>query len=107
MSEISLETLEVLIKKGRELKQLLKETPEILEYLRLLEKFSNGERSIIPIPTDKLVKSGEAAEVLGVNKATIDNYSKAGILTPLYTAGSNHKKFWLSEVKAVAKKANS
>ena len=106
MTEINLEALEKLLKKGRELKQLLKETPEILEYLRLLEKFSNGERSIIPIPTDKLVKSGEAAEVLGVNKATIDGYAKAGILTPLYTAGSTHKKFWLSEVKAVAKKAN-
>ena len=84
----------------------MKENPEILEYLRLLEKFS-GEKSIIPIPADKLVMSGEAAEVLGVNKATIDGYSRAGILTPLYTAGSTHKKFWLSEVKAVAKRINS
>ena len=35
MTDISLDGLERLIEKGRELKKLLQENPEILEYMRL------------------------------------------------------------------------
>ena len=104
MTEISLETLNALIEKGKELKALLKETPEILEYLRLTDKL-NGEKNILPIVSDRLIRAGEAAEVLGVNSATICRYAREGILTPFKVDGSNQNKFWLSQVKAIARKA--
>ena len=92
-----------LIEKGRELKKLLQENPEILEYMRLAEKFSDAV--ILPIPTDRLICAGEAAKNLGVNPAKISEYADKQILTKLYVDGSSHSKFWLSEVKAVAKKS--
>ena len=102
MTDISLEGLERLIEKGRELKKLLQENPEILEYMRLAEKFSDAV--ILPIPTDRLIRAGEAAKILGVNPAKISEYADKKILTKLYVDGSSHSKFWLSAVKAVAKK---
>ena len=102
MTEISLEGLEKLIEKGRELKKLLQENPEILEYMRLAEKFSDA--AVLPMPTDRLIRAGEAAKILGVNSAKISEYADKKILTKLYVDGSSHSKFWLSEVKALAKK---
>jgi len=103
LTDISLEGLEKLIEKGRELKKLLQENPEILEYMRLAEKFSDSV--ILPIPTDRLIRTGEAAKILGVNPSKISEYVDKKILTKLYVYGSSHSKFWLSEVKGVAKKA--
>ena len=104
MTEISIENINALIDKGRELKNLLTGTPEILEFLRIAESF-NEEKNILPLSSDKLVRTGEAAKILCVSKGMIQQYVKEGILTPLYTAGSGHKRFWLSEVKAVAKRS--
>ena len=101
MTELTLENLNNLIEKGQELKKLLQETPEILDYLKVVE---NLQGAILPIPADRLVRTGEAAKILCVSKDLISYYAKTGILTPFYTAGSTHKKFWLSEVKAVAKR---
>ena len=101
MTELTLENLTALIEKGQELKKLLQETPEIIEYLKLAESLSG---SILPIPSDRLICVSEAAKILKVSNSTICNYASSGILIPLYTAGSRHKKFWLSEVKAVAKR---
>lgn len=101
MTEISLDGLNTLIAKAKELKKILQENPEILEYMRLAEKFSDAV--ILPIPTDRLVRAGEAAKILGVNPAKISEYADKKILTKLYVDGSSHSKFWLSEVKAVAK----
>lgn len=100
MTELTLENLDAMISKAEQLKKILTETPEIIAYLKLASSFKG---SILPTPTDRLIRTGEAAKVLNVSKATISAYAKVGILTPLYTAGSNHQKFWLSEVKAVAK----
>ena len=91
MTEISLENLNALVTAGEKLKRLLQDTPEVLEYLRLV--------------SGVLVRAGEAAQVLGVNKETIYRYAEEKLLTPLYTPHSNQMKFWLSEVKSVAKKA--
>ena len=101
MTEISLDGLNTLIAKAKELKKLLQENPEILEYMRLAEKFSDAV--ILPIPTDRLIRTGEAAKILGVNPSKISEYVEKKILTKLYVEGSSHSKFWLSEVKAVAK----
>ena len=41
MNDFSLEKLDALIAKGRELKKLLTQTPEILTYLQLIKKRRN------------------------------------------------------------------
>ena len=101
MTEITLESLNAFISAGEKLKKLLTETPEIIEYLRLV---TDGDKNILPIKSDVLVRVGEAAKILGVNKETIYRYATEKILTPLYTPYSGQMKFWLSEVKAVVKK---
>lgn len=95
---MNLENLDLLIDKAQQLKDLLQGTPEIIQYLNLAD---NLQGAVLPIPTDRLIRTGEAAKVLNVSKATISHYAKTGILTPLYTPGSTHQKFWLSKVKAV------
>lgn len=102
MTEISLDGLNTLIAKAKELKKLLQENPEVLEYMRLAEKFSDA--AILPLPTDRLIRAGEAAKILGVNPAKISEFVDKGILKKFFVDGSSHSKFWLSEVKAVAKK---
>ena len=101
MTEISLDSLDSLVNKGRELQKLLTETPEILEYLRLIK---DGENNVLTTKTDVLVRVGEAAKILCVSKATIYRYAVERKLTPYYTADSKQMKFWYSEVKALAKK---
>ena len=103
MTEISLENLNALVSTGEKLKRLLTETPEVLEYLRLVS--GGEEKNILPVKSDVLIRAGEAARVLGVNKETIYRYAEEKILTPLYTPYSNQMKFWLSEVKSVVAKA--
>lgn len=76
-------------------------TPEVLQFLKLSQ---NACTSILPIKGDVLVRQGEAAEVLGVSKAAITRFVNDGLLTPYYTPNSQQRKFWLSEVKAVATK---
>lgn len=101
--EINLENLDAMIAKGRELKQLLKETPEILTYLRLMNDC--GEKNYMPKVDDVLIRSGEAAEILGVNKSAISYFVKTGQLRGYFVGEASHLKFWRSEVKALAKPA--
>lgn len=46
MTDISLDGLERLIEKGRELKKLLQENPEILEYMRLWNIVNKVDRKL-------------------------------------------------------------
>ena len=101
MTEISLEQLNALITAGEKLKKLLTDTPEIIEYLRLIQ---DSDKNVLPIKSDVLIRAGEAAKILCVSKGTISHYVKVGILTPLFTPESTQMKFWLSQVKSVAKK---
>lgn len=94
---VDMEQLDLLIQKGRELKALLEENPEILDFLKAIKE-TKDIKAIMPIKSDALIHAGEAAEVLGVNKACIYKYVKHGLLTPYYTPGSDFMKFWLSEV---------
>ena len=70
-------------------------TPELIRFLELSQ---NADTSIM------LVRQGEAARVLNVNRDAITQFVKAGLLTPYYTPNSRQRKFWLSEVKALATK---
>lgn len=78
-------------------------TPELIRFLELSQ---NADTSIMPIKGDVLVRQGEAARVLNVNRDAITQFVKAGLLTPYYTPNSRQRKFWLSEVKALATKGS-
>lgn len=69
--------------------------------LATIEKLSAA--NALSTPTDRLIHSGEAAKLLGVNQNTIGSLVKRGLLTPLFI-DSNRRKFWLSEVLALPKK---
>ena len=94
--------LEALVTRSQELKKLLKETPEIITLLQLLKE-QGSDKAVTVIKTDALLLAGQAATVLAVDKARIYGYVKEGLLKPYYTPGSSRMKFWLSEVKALAK----
>ena len=102
MENLNLEKLDALIAKGKELKKLLTQTPEILTYLRLINEIDD-EKIQMPKVDDVLIRAGDAARILGVNQSTINRYVKSGQLRSYIVAGSSHLKFWRSEVKALAK----
>lgn len=75
------------------------------EIIPLIEALKNLEgKMIIPAPTDRLVKAGEAAEILGVSKTSISDFVRAGLLVPVYV-DSERRKFWLSDIMALPKKS--
>lgn len=76
-------------------------TPELLRFMELAQ---NTETVIMPIKGDKLIFAGQAAETLHVNPNMITRYVNEGLLNPVYTPHSSKRKFWLSEVKALAKR---
>jgi len=100
---MELAEIEALVEKGQELKKLLQETPEIISFLTLLKDLGD-EKVVLPIKTDILIRAGQAAEILGVDKALIYKYVKEGRLHPYRTPPASHMKFWLSEVKAIPQK---
>lgn len=100
MSEIKMNDLEALVEKGRELKALLQETPEILSYLKLVNDMSD-KKVILSGATDVLLRAGQAAKVLGTDKSTIYRYVREGLLHPRWTPHSQYMKFWLSEVRGL------
>lgn len=99
---IRLAELEALVEKGKELQRLLDESPEILKFMELMKELGDSA-AILPAKADRLIRAGEAAQILGVEKSQIYKYAKEGKLTALYTAGSSHKKFWLSAVMNLPK----
>ena len=60
------------------------------DVMPLIEAMQDGKAII---PTDRLIRAGEAAQMLGVSKSTIGAFVKAGL--------SEQKKFWLSQVRAL------
>lgn len=99
--EIDTEKLDALIKKAQELERLLKESPEIIAYLRLMKEI-DAEKLNPPKIDDVLLRRGEAAKILGVSQGAISRYAKEGKLKRYLVAGSSHWRYWRSEVKALA-----
>lgn len=97
MNTLDLETLTKFTEQAQKLQTIARELQPFLEMMKELDG-----RTIIP--TDRLIRASEAADILGVNKSAIGAFCKAGLLTPLYV-NSEQKKFWLSEVKALPRKA--
>ena len=90
MSTINLDDLANFITQARKLQDILH---DVVPYIEVIKQ---------GMPNDRLVRSGEAARILGVSKSKIGQYVKAGLLKPYYT-DSEFQKFWLSEVKALPK----
>ena len=102
METLNMKDLDALVSKGRELQAILTESPDILSFLQLL-KDTGGKAAVMPTPVDRLIRAGEAAKILCVDKGTIYRYERDGELKAYYTAGSTQKKFWAKEVMALAK----
>ena len=102
MDEINLENLNALVEKAVELKQVLSESPEILQYLRLIKEIG-AEKVEVPRVDDVLLRAGDAAKILGVGQSRINAYVREGKLSRYYVEGSSHSRFWRSQVKALAK----
>ena len=103
MGEINISDLDAMVQKGQELKELLQGTPEILSFVKCLH--NSGEKQIVlPINMDVLLRASQAAKVLGTDKTCIYRYVREGLLHPFYTPHSQYMKFWLSDVKALARK---
>ncbi len=102
MNGIEMADLDALVEKGRELKALLQETPEILSYLKLVNDMSD-KKVVLSGATDVLLRAGQAAKVLGTDKSTIYRYMREGLLHPRWTPHSQYMKFWLSEVRGLVR----
>ena len=68
-----------------------------MPFLEMIKELDSKE---LCIPTDRLIRTSDAAKILGVSKAAISTFVNAGLLTPLYV-NSEQRRFWLSEVKAL------
>lgn len=99
---VSIAEIEAIVEKGRELQALLKESPNIVQFLRLVKE-TGKSMAALPALSDVLICAGEAANVLKVDRGSVYRYEKAGLLKAYYTPGSPRKKFWLSDVKELAR----
>ena len=87
------------IEELQELSKLL--TPEMLKFLELAQ---NTEPVLMPIEGDTLIFMSDAAKVLHTNTTMISRYVREGLLRPVYTPHCSKRKFWLSEVKGLARR---
>ena len=95
MNTLDLDALQRFTEQAQKLQAIAAKVQPFLELIRELDG-----RELV---TDRLIRAGEAAQMLGVSKSAIGAFAKAGLLTPLYV-NSDQKRFWLSEVKALPRK---
>lgn len=101
MGTITVDSLEALIAKGRELQDILQSTPELATFA---EALANAKEPVLLVDSDRLVLSGEAAKILGVNKSAISRYVRDGLLTPYYVPHSSSRRFRISDVWKIARR---
>ena len=94
MNTLDLTALDKITAKAQKLQTIAR---DLLPFLEKLKDFDGA------LPTDRLIRSGEAAKILGVGQDVIGKFVKAGLLTPLYV-NSDQRRFWLSEVMKVPRK---
>lgn len=92
--------LDVLKQLTAQSERLSKVAAELQPFLELLKEFDG--REVLPMPTDRLIRSKAAAEILGVNQGTFNSFVRAGLIKP-YFVNSYQNRFWVSDVKALAK----
>lgn len=97
MNTLDLNALEKFTRKAQKLQTIVAELQPFFEFINTFD----GKE--LTMPTDRLIRAHEAAEILGINKASIGEFVKAGLLTPLYV-NSDQRRFWLSEVLKLPRK---
>lgn len=97
---INLETLDTLLDKGEQLKNLLTEEPNLLRFLELL-KDTDVNQIVRPVEADRLIGPKQVISILKISSARLEEYVKRGMLTAYYTPPASGRKFWLSEVLAL------
>lgn len=95
MNTLDLDTLTKFTEKARELQAIV---ADLKPFLELIREFDG--KAILTIPADRLIRAGEAAELLGVSQTTIGQFVKDGLLKPYYV-NSEQRRFKLSEVKSL------
>lgn len=98
MNTLDLDALDKLIRKAQKLQALVADLKPFLELVRQLDG-----KEFPAVPTDRLIRSSEAAKILCIDHNAIGELVKAGLLTPLYI-NSDQQKFWLSEVMKLPRK---
>lgn len=96
MNTLDLDALQKFTSQAQKLQTI---AAELQPFLKLVKELDG--KTIVP--EDRLIRAGEAAQILGVGKSTIGEFVKARLLTPFYV-NSDQKRFWLSEVKALPRK---
>ena len=97
MNTLDLDTLTKFTEQARELQAIAADLKPFLEMIRELDG-----RTILPAPADRLIRAGEAAQLLGVSQTTIGHFVRDGLLKPYYV-NSEQRRFKLSEVNALIK----
>ena len=90
--------LDTLTKVTEQLLKLREAAQEILPLIEAIKRLDG--RTILPMPADRLIRTGEAAEILGVSQTTIGQFVRDGLLKPCYV-NSEQRRFKLSEVTAL------
>jgi excisionase family DNA binding protein len=96
-AEINLAVLDQLIEKVEKLKSILQETPQINEFINLMQK-GIPDNFVIPQQADQLLSMNKVAKLLGVNSGRIYQYVAQGRLPFVYTPPTSGKKFRTSDV---------
>lgn len=92
--------------KVQALRTALDEKPEMLTFLKLLRE-QDCAGVVQPVMLDPLVTVSVAAKTLCVDRGTIYQYVKEGLLHPWKTPHSNRMKFRVSEINAIPKRGES
>ena len=87
MNTLDLAALQKITTQAQKLQKL---ATELMPFLELVKELNGKD---FCIPTDRLIRTSDAAKILGVSKAAISTFVNAGLLTPLYV-NSEQRRFW-------------
>ena len=91
MNTLDLATLDRITTKAQKLQSIAR---DLQPFLEMLKDFDGA------LPTDRLIRSGEAAKILGVGQDVIGKFVRAKLLKPYYV-NSDQRRFWLSDVMKI------
>ena len=96
------EKLEHITRQCERLKELLTETPEIVEFIKATKEASNtGYETVKPLDKDvicNLLSAKEVAKILKVNENRVGEYAKEGLLPYCFMPYSSSRRFRVSDV---------
>ena len=99
-------TLTDVIEKLERIQSILKESPEVLEALKLLKE-TNTTALVTPVKAETFIEASQAAEMLKVSPVKIGSYRRQGLLTAYRVPESTHNKYKLSDVMGLAREVRA